>query len=291
MERGNALRAAGRREPAAVMDDRQSTAPKLRVRGATKVYPTASGDLLALDHCSLDVQPGEFVSVVGPSGSGKTTLLWAMSGLHGLTGGDVLLDNQPITGPSPEIGMVFQDANLLPWRTVDANINFPFEIKRQQPDREWIAKLMHRVGLEGFGARMPGELSGGMQQRVALVRALSFKPSVLLMDEPFGALDAFTREEMNHLVEEIYLDTQTTIVLITHSIDEAIFLSSRVIVMSPRPGRIAHAHDVPFPRPRSMEIMSTREVFDLTNAIKMEIVGNQKSKALSATRAVPQAAQ
>jgi NitT/TauT family transport system ATP-binding protein len=138
---------------------------------------------------------------------------------------------------------------------------------------------------------MPGELSGGMQQRVALVRALSFKPSVLLMDEPFGALDAFTREEMNHLVEEIYLDTQTTIVLITHSIDEAIFLSSRVIVMSSRPGRIAYTHDVPFPRPRSMEIMSTREVFDLTNAIKMEIVGNQKSKALPATRAVPQAAQ
>ena len=265
--------------------------PKLQVRGATKVYPTASGDLLALDRCSLDVQAGEIVSVVGPSGSGKTTLLWAMSGLHGLTAGEVLLDNTPITGPSPNIGMVFQEANLLPWRDVDANINFPFEIKGQTPDRDWIGKLMHRVGLEGFGARMPRELSGGMQQRVALVRALSFKPSVLLMDEPFGALDAFTREEMNHLVEEIYLDTRTTIVLITHSIDEAIFLSDRVIVMSARPGRIAHEHKVPFPRPRSMEIMSTKEVFDLTNAIKMEIVGDQKSKALSAQRPLLQAAQ
>jgi NitT/TauT family transport system ATP-binding protein len=273
------------------MDVRGATTPKLRVRSATKVYPTASGDLLALDRCSLDVKTGEIVSVVGPSGSGKTTLLWAMSGLHGLTDGDVMLDDKAITGPSAEIGMVFQDANLLPWRNVDANINFPFEIKGQAPDRDWIRKLMQRVGLDGFGVRMPRELSGGMQQRVALVRALSFKPSVLLMDEPFGALDAFTREEMNHLVEEIYLDTRTTIVLITHSIDEAIFLSDRVIVMSARPGRIAHQHEVPFPRPRSMEIMSTREVFDLTNAIKMEIVGDQKSQAISTQRPLRHAVQ
>jgi NitT/TauT family transport system ATP-binding protein len=265
--------------------------PKLKVEDATKVYTTASGDLLAIDRCNLEIRPGEIISVVGPSGSGKTTLLWAMSGLHGLTSGHVMLDGQRISGPSAEIGMVFQDANLLPWRNVDANINFPFEIKRQQPDRDWIAKLMHRVGLEGFGQRMPRELSGGMQQRVALVRALSFKPSVLLMDEPFGALDAFTREEMNHLVEEIYLDTKTTIVLVTHSIDEAIFLSDRVIVMSARPGRVAHEHRVPFARPRSMEIMSNKDVFDLTNAIKMEIVGDQKSKATSARRPVPAAVQ
>ncbi len=175
--------------------------------------------------------------------------------------------------------MVFQDANLLAWRSVEANINFPFEIMGQSPDKEWISKLMHRVGLEGFEQRMPRELSGGMQQRVALVRALSFKPSVLLMDEPFGALDTFTREEMNHLVEEIYLDTRTTIVLITHSIEEAIFLSDRVIVMSARPGRIASDNLVPFARPRSMEIMATKEVFDLTNIIKREIMGDQKSLA------------
>jgi NitT/TauT family transport system ATP-binding protein len=272
------------------MDARGSSNPKLKVRGATKVYSTGSGDLLALDGCTLDVHAGEIVSIVGPSGCGKTTLLWSMSGLHGLTSGDVLLDGEPITGPSPEIGMVFQDANLLPWRNLDANINFPFEIKHQQPDRNWIAQLTHRVGLDGFGARMPRELSGGMQQRAALVRALSFKPSVLLMDEPFGALDAFTREEMNHLVEEIYLDTRTTIVLITHSIDEAIFLSDRVIVMSARPGRVASEYVVPFPRPRSMEIMATKEVFDLTNAIKMEIVGGQKSMATS-RRPLAQAAQ
>jgi NitT/TauT family transport system ATP-binding protein len=264
------------------MGGQGSLDPKLKVRSATKVYSTASGDLLAIDRCNLEVHAGEIVAIVGPSGSGKTTLLWSLSGLHGLTAGDVLLDGRPVTGPSPEIGMVFQDANLLPWRNVDANINFPFEIKGQQPDGDWVAKLIHRVGLDGFGKRFPRELSGGMQQRVALVRALSFKPSVLLMDEPFGALDAFTREEMNHLVEEIYLDTRTTIVLITHSIDEAIFLSDRVIVMSARPGRIVSEHKVLFPRPRSMEIMATRDVFDLTNIIKREIVGEQKSMAASA---------
>ncbi|MDC9823316.1 ABC transporter ATP-binding protein [Devosia sp. ZB163] len=252
--------------------------PKLRVRDATKVYNTRSGDLLAIDSCSLDIRAGEIVSIVGPSGCGKTTLLWSMSGLHKLTSGQVLLDGAPVDGPSPEIGMVFQDANLLPWRNLDANINFPFEIKGTKPDRAWIDDLLQRVGLGGFGGRFPRELSGGMQQRAALVRALSFKPSVLLMDEPFGALDAFTREEMNQMVEEIWLDTRTTIVLITHSIEEAIFLSDRIVVMSARPGRVASIHEVPFPRPRSLEIMATREVFDLTNTIKMEIIGEQQSR-------------
>jgi len=261
------------------MAARDSHFPKLDVREATKVYHTRSGDLLAIDRCSLAVEEGEIVSIVGPSGSGKTTLLWSMSGLHHLTSGEIALDGQRVDGPHPDISMVFQDANLLPWRTIDANIRFPFEIKGAKPDTAWIDQLMHRVGLEGFGQRMPRELSGGMQQRVALVRALSFKPSVLLMDEPFGALDAFTREEMNHLIEEIYLDTRTTIVLVTHSIDEAIFLSDRIVVMSARPGRIANIHRVPFERPRSLEIMGTKEVFDLTHTIKSEIVGDQISKA------------
>ncbi|MCY0150356.1 ABC transporter ATP-binding protein [Hoeflea sp. G2-23] len=265
----------------------QAIHPKLSVRGATKVYNTRSGDLLAIDRCSVDVLDGEIVSIVGPSGCGKTTLLWSMSGLHGLSAGEVLLDGKPVTGPNPDISMVFQNANLLPWRNLDANINFPFEIKGIKPDRIWIDELLNRVGLEGFGNRFPGELSGGMQQRAALVRALSFKPSVLLMDEPFGALDSFTREEMNRLVEEIWLDTKTTIVLITHSIEEAIFLSDRVVVMSPRPGRVANIHTVPFARPRSMEIMATKEVFDLTNAIKQEIVGNQQSRYPADRAAAP----
>jgi NitT/TauT family transport system ATP-binding protein len=178
--------------------------------------------------------------------------------------------------------MVFQEANLLPWRDLDANINFPFEIRGEKADRVWIDELLNRVGLEGLGGRFPRELSGGMQQRAALVRALSFKPSVLLMDEPFGALDAFTREEMNRLVEEIWLPAPTTIVLITHSIEEAIFLSDRIVVMTPRPGRVANIHHVPYPRPRSLEIMSTKEVFDLFNRIKQEIIGDRQRQPTAA---------
>ncbi|RAZ78136.1 ABC transporter ATP-binding protein [Mesorhizobium atlanticum] len=261
------------------MSTASARTPKLGVQAATKVYQTGSGDLLALDRCSLDVQPNEIVSIVGPSGCGKTTLLWSMSGLHRLTGGAILLDGNEITGPRPEIGIVFQEANLLPWRNLDANINFPFEIKGEKPDRAWIAHLLHRVGLDGFGGKFPRELSGGMQQRAAIVRALALKPSVLLMDEPFGALDSFTREEMNHLVEEIWLDTKTTIVFITHSIEEAIFLSDRVVVLTTRPGRVAKIYDVPFARPRSLEIMATKEVFDLTNRIKMDIVGERRPQA------------
>ena len=274
------------------MTAKQSTQPKLRVSGATKVYNTRSGDLTAIDRCSLDVMDGEIVSIVGPSGCGKTTLLWSMSGLHGLSSGEVLLDGVPVTGPNPEIGLVFQEANLLPWRDLDANINFPFEIKGTKPDRAWINELLHRVGLDGFGGRYPRELSGGMQQRAALVRALSYKPSLLLMDEPFGALDAFTREEMNRLVEEIWMDTHTTIVLITHSIEEAIFLSDRVVVMSPRPGRVASIHEIPFPRPRSLDIMASSEVFNLMNTIKMEIVGARQSRyPQGGTAASPQPAR
>jgi NitT/TauT family transport system ATP-binding protein len=261
------------------MNTASARTPKLGVQAATKVYTTASGDLLALDRCSLDVHANEIVSIVGPSGCGKTTLLWSMSGLHRLTSGAILLDGKEVTGPRPEIGIVFQEANLLPWRNLDANINFPFEIKGEKPDRGWIAHLLNRVGLDGFGGKFPRELSGGMQQRAAIVRALALKPSVLLMDEPFGALDSFTREEMNRLVEEIWLDTKTTIVFITHSIEEAIFLSDRVVVLSTRPGRVAKVYDVPFPRPRSLEIMATREVFDLTNRIKMDIVGERRPQA------------
>ncbi len=249
--------------------------PKLAVKDASKLYHTASGDLLALDRCSLSVRANEIVSVVGPSGCGKTTLLWSMSGLHRLSLGEIALDGMTIAGPHPEIAMVFQDANLLPWRDLDANVNFPFEIRGEKPDRPWIEHLLRRVGLEGFGGKFPRELSGGMQQRAAIVRALALKPSVLLMDEPFGALDSFTRDEMNRLVEEIWLDAPTTIVFITHSIDEAIFLSDRVIVLSPRPGRVAREYAVPFARPRSLEIMSTKDVFDLTNAIRKDIVGGR----------------
>ena len=248
---------------------------KLSVAGAGKRY----GALDALAQCSFDVAANTIVSIVGPSGCGKTTLLWSMSGLHALTSGTVALDGKPITGPHPDIGLVFQEANLLPWRTLIDNILFPFETKRTQPDRAWIDHLLDRVGLKGFEHRFPRELSGGMQQRAAIVRALALRPQVLLMDEPFGALDAFTREEMNRLVEEIWLETKTTIVFITHSIEEAIFLSDRVLVLTKSPGRVQGDYAVPFQRPRSLETMASREVFDLMNRIKADIYGMKPKSA------------
>jgi len=248
-----------------------SSSDKLVIENATKYYDTQSGPLHAIDDFSMIVKDGEFASVVGPSGCGKTTLLWSVAGLHPLTSGKVLLDGKPVTGPHPQIGMVFQEANLLPWRNLDKNIRFPFEIKRQEPDTQRIEQLLERVGLSGFGGKFPRELSGGMQQRAAIVRALSFNPSVLLMDEPFGALDAFTRDEMNMLVEEIWLETQKTILFITHNITEAVFLSDRIFVMSERPGRLAKIFHITLPRPRTLEMLATKEVFDLVNEIKAEI--------------------
>ncbi len=251
---------------------------KLAIRDAGKQY----GDLDALKGCTFDVAEKTIVSIVGPSGCGKTTLLWSMSGLHGLTSGEVDLDGQKITGPRPEIGLVFQEANLLPWRNLMGNILFPFEVKRQNPDLDWITHLIDRVGLTGFEKRMPRELSGGMQQRGSIVRALSLQPQVLLMDEPFGSLDAFTREEMNQLVEEIWLETKTTIVFITHSIEEAIFLSDRVVVLTRRPGRVLANYAVNLPRPRSLETMASREVFDLMNQIKADIYGMSSMRSKTA---------
>ncbi len=244
---------------------------KLVVREATKYYDTRSGPLHAIDRFSMSVADGEFACVVGPSGCGKTTLLWSIAGLHSLTDGEVLLDDERIDGPHPQIGMVFQEANLLPWRSLSKNIQLPFEIKRIKPDTQRIQHLLERVDLAGFENKFPRELSGGMQQRAAIVRALSFNPSVLLMDEPFGALDAFTRDEMNLLVEEIWLETRKTIVFITHNIAEAVFLSDRVFVMSARPGRLAKVFDIDFARPRTLDLLATKEVFDLVNEIKREI--------------------
>lgn len=240
---------------------------RLSIRDVGKRY----GDVEALKGCSFDIEAGHIVAIVGPSGCGKTTLLWGMSGLHSLTSGEILLDGERITRPRPEIGLVFQEANLLPWRTIGKNIRFPNEVKRTRPDEAWIAHLLARTDLTEFQNRMPRELSGGMQQRAAIVRALALRPEVLLMDEPFGALDAFTREEMNRLVEEIWLENPTTIAFITHSIEEAILLSDRVVVLSARPGRVLSDYPVPFPRPRDHEIMASREVFELTNAIKADI--------------------
>ena len=244
---------------------------KMAITKATKVYQTRSGGVHALDNVSLDVREGEFLCILGPSGCGKTTLLWSMAGLHSLTSGDIRLGNEPIMKPHPEIAMIFQDANLLPWRNLIKNIELPFELKRKPPDRALISRLLDRVGLTGFENKMPRELSGGMQQRASIVRSLSVNPSVLLMDEPFGALDAFTRDDMNLLIQEIWMETRKTIAFVTHSIAEAIFLADRVAVMSARPGRIAEIYDIDIPRPRSIEIQTEPDFIKRVLEIKSRI--------------------
>jgi NitT/TauT family transport system ATP-binding protein len=246
--------------------------PKIAVVGATKVYETKAASVLALDDFSLDVRDGEFVCVLGPSGCGKTTLLWAMSGLHALTSGQVLLDGEQVLGPRPEqIGMVFQEANLLPWRNLRQNIAFPFEIKGRKPDRGRIADLVEETGLAGFEDSYPRELSGGMQQRASIVRALAQDPSVLLMDEPFGALDAFTRDEMNLLLLKLWSETRKTAVFVTHNVGEAIFLADRVVVMTSRPGRHARTFEIELPRPRTVEMTFEPGFIQMIQEIKATV--------------------
>ena len=226
----------------------------------------------ALEDFSLDVRESELVCVLGPSGCGKTTLLWAMSGLHALTRGRIVLDGRPVIGPRPaEIGMIFQEANLLPWRNLRENIHFPFEIKRRPVDRARVETLLGETGLAGFEGSYPRELSGGMQQRASIVRALAQEPSVLLMDEPFGALDAFTRDEMNLLLLRLWAEAGQTIVFVTHNISEAIFLADRVVVMTPRPGRLARIYDIDLPRPRTIDMTFEPGFIGLIQDIKRTV--------------------
>jgi NitT/TauT family transport system ATP-binding protein len=253
--------------------------PKMVVANATKLYETRSGSVHALEEVSLELREGEFLCILGPSGCGKTTLLWSMAGLHELTSGEIRLGNERITAPHPEIAMIFQDANLLPWRNLMKNITLPFELKRRKPDPQRIANLLERVSLTGFENKYPRELSGGMQQRASIVRSLAVEPSVLLMDEPFGALDAFTRDEMNLLIQEIWLETRKTIAFVTHSIAEAIFLADRVAVMSARPGRIAAIYDIDIPRPRAVEIQTQPDFIARILQVKASIDHGRKETA------------
>ena len=242
---------------------------KIEIRGAAKTYAAKTGPVHALHDFSLDVATGELVCILGPSGCGKTTLLWSMAGLHALTHGEILVDGSPVIGPRPdEIGMMFQDANLLPWRNLRKNIELPFEIKKRPVDNARVEMLLHEVGLAGFETSYPRELSGGMQQRASIVRALAPDPGVMLMDEPFGALDAFTRDEMNLLLMRLWSETHKTIVFVTHNIGEAIFLADRVVVMTPRPGRLARIFDIELPRPRTVDMTVEPSFIELIQEIK-----------------------
>jgi NitT/TauT family transport system ATP-binding protein len=227
--------------------------PLIEASGIVKIYPTVSGEpVLALDHLDLAVRDGEFVCLVGPSGCGKSTLLRLLAGLDRADAGTFALAGHRIDGPSSEVGVVFQQATLLPWLTVWQNVTVPLRVGgHRMADREGAVRGLLRIaGLQGFENKYPYELSGGMQQRVAIVRALVRDPKLLLMDEPFGALDALTREKMNAELQRIWLASRKTVVLITHSIDEAVFLGDRVVVMSARPGRIVREIDINLPRPR-----------------------------------------
>src|SRR3954465_2532901 len=227
--------------------------PLIEARGIVKIYPTVSGEpVLALDHLDMAVHDGEFVCLVGPSGCGKSPLLRLLPGLDRADAGTFTLADRRIDGPSAEVGVVFQQATLLPWLTVWQNVTVPLRVGGHRlDDREAAVRDLLRIaGLVGFENKYPYELSGGMQQRVAIVRALTRDPKLLLMDEPFGALAALTREKMNAGLRRIWLASRKTVVLITHSIDEAVFLGDRVIVMSARPGRIIREIAVNLPRPR-----------------------------------------
>ena len=213
-------------------------------------FESPSGNILALRDVSLCVQEGEFVAMVGPSGCGKTTLLRMMAGLLQPEQGRVQYDGQQLTEPPSDMGMVFQKPTLLPWRSVWDNVRLPLEVAGQKVEPTRITRLVEAVGLEGFEEALPAELSGGMQQRVALARALISNPRLLLMDEPFGALDMMLRNEMNQLLLDLWQRTRPTVLFITHDIHEAVFLADRVITMSARPGHVIGNLPIDMPRPR-----------------------------------------
>ncbi|MGB3500651.1 MAG: ABC transporter ATP-binding protein [Mesorhizobium sp.] len=230
----------------------------ISVEHLTKQYGGPRG-VTALDDISLTVADGEFVSIVGPSGCGKSTLLKIMAGLLRHTKGRISLAGVPIRDPSTDVGVVFQAPVLLPWKTILENVLFPMEIRTGKPKqyRDRAMELLDMAGLKGFDGRYPHELSGGMQQRAAIVRALVQDPKLLLMDEPFGALDAMTREQMNMELLRIWSKYKKTVVFVTHSIPESVLLSDKVVAMTPRPGRIAEIIPIDLPRPRDLSVINT----------------------------------
>jgi NitT/TauT family transport system ATP-binding protein len=242
----------------------------IRVRGASKVYRAAEGDITSLTPLDFDIREREFLSVVGPSGCGKSTLLKMIGGLLGVSSGSIEIGGQAVNGPASGIGIVFQSHVLLAWRTVLENIMLQIEVRKLPRDvgLKQARALVDMVGLAGFENKYPWQLSGGMQQRVAIARSYAIDPDVLLMDEPFGALDAMTREKMNLELQRIAAATGKTVLLITHSIPESIFLSDRVLVMTERPGAIAAIYDVPLPRPRTLAMMGDATFAALAQTIR-----------------------
>ena len=263
----------------------------VRIGGVSKTFGSGAAGVTALDGIDLTIGSGEFVSLIGPSGCGKSTLLRLIGDLTSPSHGTIEVNGKPARRArlDRDYGMVFQAPVLMDWRTVTKNIELPLEIMGWKPaDRSArSAELLKLIELEGFEGHHPWQLSGGMQQRVAIARALAFDPKLLLMDEPFGALDEMTRERMNLELMRIWGRTRTTVVFVTHSIPEAVFLSTRVVVMSARPGRIAKVVDVDLPQPRTVETRETEHYFELVTEVREALRqrgGDAPADPLSADR-------
>jgi NitT/TauT family transport system ATP-binding protein len=240
-------------------------------------YGRGAAAVRAIDEVTLDIARGEFIAVVGPSGCGKSSLMRLISGLHPPLGGKLTVEGKPVTGPLRSVGMAFQNSSLLPWRTALDNVLLPLEIvephrsrfSRERKSYELKAKdLLHAVGLAGFTGKHPWELSGGMQQRASICRALIHEPEILLLDEPFGALDAFTREELWCALRDLQAARKVTVMLVTHDLREAVFLADTVYVMSNRPGRIVRRCEVPIARPRDLDVTYTQPFQDLVHELR-----------------------
>ncbi|MDB5509584.1 MAG: nitrate transporter ATP-binding protein [Hyphomicrobiales bacterium] len=277
-----------------VVIDTPSTAvglPTLRIDRVTKSFQTAKGKITAVDDVSLDIRQGEFISIIGPSGCGKSTLMNMVGGLIADFDGQILLDGKAVRGCQPSIGMVFQEESTFPWRTAIENVAFPLEAAGMARDKR-VARardLLDLVGLTGFENHYPAELSGGMRQRIAIARTLAFEPRVLLMDEPFAALDEQTRLLLGDKVVQIQQQLRQTTMLITHNISEAVQLSDRVLIMTFRPGRIKRVVDIDLPRPRSSEMMGSEKfakyVAEVWNDLREEASkGLRESEAAAGAR-------
>ena len=248
--------------------------PTLTASNVRKIYRTNAREVHALEDITFSVEENEFVTLVGPSGCGKSTLLKIMGGLMELTAGEVSFKGQPVLGPRRDIGIMFQTPVLFDWRTTLENVLLPAEVLGMDPaaSRNRAREVLNMVELQGFEDSYPYQLSGGMQQRVSLSRVLMYEPDLLLMDEPFGALDEFTRERLNLEIQRIWMRERKTILFVTHNIIEAVFLSDQVMVMTPRPGRLARVVRVPFPRPREIRLMKSPEFASLVFEIR-EVLG------------------
>ena len=247
-------------------------APVIEVRGLSLVFTTADGPVTALEDIGLDIGEGDFVSLIGPSGCGKTTLLRAIADLERPTVGHLRVNGKTAEAArlDREYGYVFQAPALFPWRTVARNVMLPLEVMGFPPaeQRERAARYLKLVNLDGFEGKYPWQLSGGMQQRASIARALAFEPRLLLMDEPFGALDEIVRDKLNLQLRRLWAETRKTVVFVTHSIPEAVFLSTRIVVMSPRPGRILDAIDVELPDERPLTIRETPEFLAVAQRVR-----------------------